>query len=162
MFGLCGFYVHQLPFSICESFYSRDSLENATTKTWMVTPKFASEKRKPYQRETYEQPPETFYGYQAIGKNEPLPVLTNIVVQSTDFMSVQYSLSADEISKLRRSSGGELRLVLYDEGIACISPGIKAYFKEIDKRPYNKEEYFQVLRDKKDEAIKWTRDVLAK
>lgn len=145
-----------------ESFASRDSLDNATTDNWIVTPKFISEEYELNQHESYPQLPETYFAYQATGRGKSLPTLANIVVQLQKDKTVQYQLSGIEISKLREASGGELRLVLYDEGIGCLSPAIKAYFRKMAKQqPYNKQEHYQMLRDKKGEILRWTNQVLA-
>jgi hypothetical protein len=142
-------------------FRSRDSLENATTTTWTVVPKFDSGRRQPYEDETYAQASETTHQYQGTGRGEPLPTLTNIVVRSWDPVPVQYSLSATDIAKLRHASGGKLRLLLYDGGIPCMPPNLgKVIAEEQKRRPVSKQDYFRKLRDMKQDAMNWTLRVL--
>lgn len=139
-----------------EPFDSRDSLEKVTSETWMIAARFLSGRNL-----IYEQRSGSFAGYsRSNGRGERLPVLTNVVAQVKDSKDFKYTLSGEQISRLRDASGGELRLVLYDEGIACMSPAMNEAIAELGKHPYDKQKRLQLLRDQRDEALKWTRDVV--
>ena len=141
-----------------ESFYARDSLVNATAEPWRAEADFASGKH-----DAYLHPQGGDVGYQRTGRGEPMPVLTNIVLISWSTPPTEYSLSNDAISKLRTASGGKLWLILYEEGLACMSPSIKKAFGDANrKKPYNSDEYLRMLRNWKNEALAWTREVLGK
>jgi hypothetical protein len=143
-----------------DSFAYRDSLENATAQSCLVTANFAFQEKNPRPPQIYVQQAESFCGFESKDRNEPLPVLTNIVIRLVN-SEAQHSLSVNEITKLRKASGGALSLVLYNEGIGCVSPTIQAYFETPNgKHPYNKEEHFQMLKDIKREVLQWTKQVL--
>jgi|GEM_PF-6695974 len=150
-----------------ESFGSRDSLDNVTTNKWTVTPKFVSPSDEiSFKNGSYSQRSESFFGFQAASAWSPFPILTNIVVKRKDHESVQYSLSASQISKLREVSGGEVRLVLYDEGLGCMSPTVKSLLVALEKKANQDRAYCdmkdrcQILRNQKSEVLNWTAEVL--
>jgi len=132
-----------------------DSLDNAATQSWVVTASFASG-----MQHTYDPEPETFFDFGTAGRHAP--VLTKLVAATLNPPAVTRALSPRDIAKLRRVSPGGLTLVLYDDGIACLSPAVKRAFEDdVLNHPYTRQEYFRLLRARKDEALKWTRDILA-
>ena len=136
-----------------------DSLDNASGRTWTITASFASDPRQPH-----DQAPEAFhdFGKKAQG---PLPMLTQIVAVSMGPHphAATFSLSARDLSKLRGASPGALMLVLYDGGIACLSPGIKRALEQVlANNPSNRQEYFRQLAVQEESALLWTRNALAR
>ena len=96
------------------------------------------------QCQTYEVSPGSIVT--SIFKNDNPPSLTNIVVQLKGGTN-KYALSDNEISQLRRASDGELKLVLYMDGIACLPPRLR----KAD---------LQVLSE--NEVLQWTKETLNK
>jgi hypothetical protein len=147
-----------------------DSLDNATSWTWAVTADFASGLRHDYSHKPHSL---SDFGLMSRGS---VPVLTNLVAVSEDLPAatgaaatpgdagpLAYSLSAPEISKLRRATQGGLTLVLYDDGIACLSVAMKRTLEaEIKKHEYSRDEYFRLLKTHDAEALEWTRAMLAR
>jgi hypothetical protein len=134
-----------------------DSLDNATSKTWAVTADFATGLHH-----TYDQGPESFSDFGTMTRGA-IPVLTNLVAVSKSTPPVTYALSARQLSRLRRETQGGLTLVLYDDGIACLSPQIKKTLEEeILKRDYTREEYFRLLRAQQEAALTWTKGRLGR
>lgn len=143
-----------------DSFASRDSLENATVEPCQVTVKFASQQLYSRPAEVYMQQAESFCGFQRRNRNEPMPTITNIMVQLTN-ASVCFSLSANEVAKLREASGGNLRLIIYSDGLGCVPPALHAYFASVNgNNPYSKEKHSQMLMYIKDQVVRWTKQVL--
>jgi len=70
---------------------------------------------------------------------------------------VKYSLSSDEVTKLRNAGNGRVRLVLYNDGIACLPPLMRAVSKD---HPQSQEEFVEFLKTSKQEALDWTQNVL--
>jgi len=134
-----------------------DSLDNASARTWAVTADFASGLHH-----TCEQTPDSFADFGTMTR-DAVPVLTNLVVVSTSAPPVTYSLSSRELARLRRSTPGGLTLVLYDDGIACLSSALKQKLEqEVKRHPYTRENYFRLLRDQQAPALNWTRSTLAR
>jgi hypothetical protein len=134
-----------------------DSLDNATRRTWAVTADFASGLRH-----AYAQEPESFSDFGVMSRGA-IPVLTNLVAVSQDSPPLTYSLSPGAISKLRRATQGGLTLVLFDDGIACLSTTIKQTLEqEISKRNYTRDEYFRLLKAHGEAALQWTRSTLTR
>jgi len=136
-----------------ESFESSDSLGNATERTWRVDAQFNSGKH-----ESYEQAAGRFVGFSKPGKHAPMPLLTNFIISSEGGSGKQYSFNTVEISKLRSASDGKLKLVIYDDGLACLPP-VRSPQRE--DYPETHQEYLQLLHRKKLLAITWTRHVLS-
>ena len=133
------------------------SLDNASSHTWTVTVSFAS---GPPQ--TYEQAPDTLHNFRT-SREEAQPAVTRIVATSKAPRPVSYSLSARDLANLRRSSPGALMLVLYDGGIACLSPGIKKSMERaLAADPDNPREYFHQLQVQEEVSLIWTREALAR
>jgi hypothetical protein len=134
-----------------------DSLDNATLLTWAVTADFASGLRH-----TYKQEPQSFSDFGVMSRGS-IPVLTNVVAISRGSSPLRYSLSAREISKLRRATQGGLTLVLYEDGIGCLSAETKRTLEqEIKERGRTRDEYFSLLKTHGKEALEWTRRTLAR
>jgi hypothetical protein len=132
------------------------SLDNASSRTWTVTVSFTS---GPPQ--TYEQAPDTLHDF-STSREEAQPAVTRIVATSKA-PPASYSLSARDLANLRRSSPGALMLVLYDGGIACLSPGIKKSMERaLAADPDNPREYFHQLRVQEEVSLMWTREALAR
>ena len=132
-----------------------DSLDNAATQSWVVTADFASG-----MQHTYEPEPETFFDFGTVGRHAP--VLTKLTAATLNPPTVTHTLSTRDIAKLRRVSPGGLTLVLYDDGITCLSPALKRAFEDdVLNHPYTRQEYFRLLRARKDQALQWTREILA-
>jgi hypothetical protein len=129
-----------------------DSEANCSDKTWQITAEFASGKQL-----FYRQKPGNFMRYQTAGVDESMPVLTNIILISEGPKPVKCSLSNHEITKLRNARNGSVRLVIYDDTIACLPP---LQMAEAENHPQTRGEYIQFLHNEKDKAIKWTQDVL--
>jgi hypothetical protein len=134
-----------------------DSLDNATRQTWTVTAGFASGKRH-----TYLQEPESFSNFGVMTRG-PIPVLTQVSAVSTGAPPARFVLSAHDLGQLRRMAPGGLTLVLYDDGIACLSPALKRSLEgDLRKREYTRQEYFRQLRAHAAEALRWTAATLAR
>ena len=134
---------------------SQDSLDNASARTWTVTTSFTSGPT-----ETHDQEPESFFNFDDANA-DPRPVLTQIVAISKEPRQVKYSLSLGELMILRQSAPGALMLVIYDDGIAALSPEIKKVIEqELFKNPYNRQEYFRLLQVEQNAALTWTRQTL--
>ena len=139
-----------------ESFRSVDSLENATSNSWIVNVKFASGEQN-----TYDQAPKMSVGYAVFAKGDNPKIVTNINLQAKTPNKIEFSLSLKEILKLRRAGDGRLGLVIYDEGIGCMSPATTKAFKDVnEKQGYSEQNHFEMLRAKKGEILNWTRDAL--
>jgi hypothetical protein len=133
-----------------------DSLDNASAQTWAVAADFASGLHH-----TYDQAPESFSDFGVMSRGS-VPVLTNVVAVSKSSPPLTYALSARDISILRRAAPGGLTLVLYDDGIVCLSPGIKkALEQEVLEHAYTRQEYFRLLKTHQGEARNWTSRVLS-
>ena len=131
------------------------SLDNASSQTWSVTASFAS---GPDQ--TFDQAPGTLHTFGDKDRGSP-PALTRIVAVSKSAQPVTYSLSARNLARLRGAAPGALMVVLYDGGIACLSPRIKkAMEQDLSNYPSNPQEYFRLLGIEEDAALMWTRNVL--
>ena len=129
-----------------------DSLDNATSQTWAVTADFATGLRH-----TYDQEPDSFCDFGTMTRG-PIPVLTNLVAISKTAPFASNSLSPRDITRLRRAVQGGLTLVIYDGGIACLSPAIKTNLEqEIAKHAYSRQEYFRLLRAQQEPALSWTK-----
>jgi hypothetical protein len=136
---------------------SQDSLDNCSSMTWQVAVTFVSGKKQ-----TYTQKPKTIVDFAVAAKEPGQSRLSTIVVRSEGPAATEYSLSFLEISKLRNASGGELRLILYDDGLGCMSPTMKSSLvKAYEESPYSGQDYFATLRARKAECLKWSHDVLA-
>jgi hypothetical protein len=134
-----------------------DSLDNTTSQTWTVAADFANGLHH-----TYEQEAESLADFGTMTRG-PIPVLTNLVAVSKSTPPVTYSLSARDITRLRRAVQGGLTLVLYDDGLACLSPQIKKTLEEeILKRDYTRKEYFRLLKAQQEAALTWTKSRLGR
>jgi len=134
-----------------------DSLDNASSRTWTVTASFTSGPA-----ETHEQAPESFFNFDN-ANSDAHPVLTQIVAISQEPRQMKCSLSLGELMILRQSAPGPLMLVIYDDGIAALSPEIKKVIEqELFKNPYNRQEYFRLLQVEQDAALTWTRQTLGR
>ena len=130
-------------------------LDNASTQTWNITAGFANG-----QRQTHEQEPESFFDYGETQTGTPSR-LTRIEAVSTADPPVTYSLSGHDLARLREVAPGNLMLVLYDEGIACLSPDVKKVVEQqMFNNPFDRAEYFRLLGVEREEALNWTRKVL--
>ena len=135
---------------------SPDSLDNASSRTWTVTASFAS---GPAQ--THEQAPESFFNFGEPGTEPRRLVKITAVSKTPD--RLEYSLTPRELSILRQTAPGALMLVIYDEGMAALSPEIKKVMEqELFKNPYDRQEYFRLLKVEREPALQWTRQVLGR
>jgi len=135
-----------------EQEHEHDYIINATTDTWIVATDLASG-----ERQANILPPGWFSP--GIFKDFRSGLITNIIVRLQDSITNKYTLSVAEISKARRASRGELQLVIYMDGIACIPPTIVEPRDHYDPHddPYDS----QTLQDRKDEVLEWTRAALS-
>lgn len=132
-----------------------DSLDNATSRTWTVTADFATGLHH-----VYEQEPDSFSDFGVMTRGR-IPVLTRLAAVSRTAPAVTYTLSSRDIEKLRRAVPGGLTLVLYDDGIACLSTEAKkALEQEISKHEYTRQTYFRLLKARSKPALAWTQSVL--
>lgn len=134
----------------CDSFHSRDSLHNATANYWMVTTKFVSDAPQ-----EYRHAPETFVGFTAQARRQELPKLAAIVARS-EVESIEYHLSPEQLARLRARIGGELRLVLYDEGFAVIVGDLAMSLKKAKSL----DEYNKILNRNKLRCLEFTRNCI--
>ncbi len=143
-----------LSFTGClfEPLHSSDSETNCSKRTWLITASFASGRQLSYKQLSGDS-----MRYQKTKAGDVMPVLTNIVAVSENSEPIKYSLSMYEIAKLRNAHYGEIRLVIYDDGIACLPPRV---IVQSDNHQQTQKEYIQFLANEKNEAVKWTQDVL--
>jgi hypothetical protein len=134
-----------------------DSIDNATAQACTVSADFASGLH-----DVHDQGPDSFFNFGVMSRGA-MPVLTNLVVLLKTDPVATFTLSSSQILKLRRATPGGLTLVLYPEGIACLSPEIKKTFEnEVLRHPYTREDYFRLLKTQEQPALKWTQNVLAR
>ena len=135
--------------------HNPDSLDNATSQTWSLVAEFDSRPQYGY---TLEANSFSDFGTMSRGA---IPTLTSVVAVSKEG-STRYSLSSREIASLRRAAPGGLTLVIYDDGIACLSPAIKKDLaNDMRKVDYTRQEYFRLLKAQAKPALLWTRQTLA-
>jgi len=129
-----------------------DSLDNASAQTWRVTATFTSGPEQ-----TFEQAPDSFHDFGKTDQGQ-VAVLTRVVAVSQSPNPVTYLLTARDLSRMRGASPGALMLVIYDGGIAGLSPGTKQTLeKQLFNHPYDRQEYFRLLRVEEGAALLWTR-----
>ena len=136
----------------CDSFRSRDSLFNATPRYWTVTTQFTSDPSQ-----TYEHAPKTGVGFTSQGRGLELPTLVSITARSASD-GIEHRLNSDELLKLRRKAGDELRLVLFDEGFGMITHDLtKKLARTQAHNVFN-----EVLVDNKSRCLEFTQECLQK
>ena len=132
-----------------------DSLDNPTLLTWTVRADFNSGLRH-----AYEQGPQSLSDFGVMSRG-PMPMLTNLLVTLHDSPQVHFSLSSKDISKLRRATQGGLTLVVYEDGLVCLSTDLKRSLEaEFAQRGHTREDYFGLLKSHAGEARRWTRATL--
>ncbi len=143
-------YATLIGFSGCflfEPFGGLDAVMNSTSAPWSVSVAFTDGKSR-----TFQIPPEIYTPFSRMAKREPMPLLATITTRAG--AGEVYSLTRVDVEALRKAANGKVRLILYEDGIACMPPGWIAPDSENRK-------YFEWLRTNKHEWLKWTKEVLA-
>jgi hypothetical protein len=132
-----------------------DTLDNASTNAWTVTVAFASGKPQ-----TFVQPPESAHDF-GTGVAASPALITSITAVSNGPHPLTSTLSSRDIRRLRQSAPGGLMLVIYDNGIAALSPTIKkAIVGYLTQTSYNRSDYFRLLRLEEQAALMWTQNAV--
>jgi len=74
---------------------------------------------------TFNIAPDALHGFMADSREKSPPELVEITAVS-EIQKTNHHLSVAELSTLRKKSGGELRLVLFEEGFAILPKGLEA------------------------------------
>jgi len=153
IFLLAAFIAVLLASSGCflfEPFDAKDAIANASRSNWTMQVELSSDKR------VIEQIRGTFVKFTRNGRKEEMPEITRITVFQTWNTNLQYSFSANAISKLRSASGGRLLLIIYDDGFECMPPEVKIAFPATQ----SSSEYVKALNAVRADCAKWTAEQL--
>jgi hypothetical protein len=134
----------------CDSFHCKDSLLNSTQNSWSVNVGLRSGRGA-----TFNIAPEALHGFMPDSFRESPPELVQITAVS-EIQKTNYHLSAVELTTLREKSGGELNLVLFEEGFAIVPKDLEAKFARVE----TVSEFANELRKERVRCLELTSDYL--
>ena len=141
---------------IWEPFNSLDAEANCSTNNWYITANFASGKTL-----SYKQRPGDSMRYQRTSASEPMPILKSIVVVLDDTSPVKYSLSSNDLDKLRTAGDGRVILIISDNGLVCLDPSLVQKTAHQESGNYqSQEDYIRFLKNAEGPSSQWMRRVL--
>ena len=91
-------------------------------------------------------------------RQDPLPEVTNIIARM-EGSSTTFQLTKNDIDKLRHSAGGQLNMVIYKEGLACIPSSYRERLVNTNA-VHDAEVQFQMLMSVKSDLLNCTTNIL--